>query len=115
MKTTFHEFCIRGLALGLALIVTSQSHAITLGYWRFEEAEGSPPSATPALDSAGSNPGMLSDPYTMRSNTVFGTPVPKTGAANTQSVFFSDPVVLDGGAVDMGFSPDRGIGDFTIE
>jgi concanavalin A-like lectin/glucanase superfamily protein len=115
MKTSSNVYRLSGLAVALFALLTSYSHAITLDYWRFEESEGTPPSATPALDSAGPNPGTLQDPYSSRSTTVFGNPVPKTGAANTQSVFFSDPILLDGGAVDMGFSPDRGIGDFTIE
>jgi hypothetical protein len=108
---TLRSICRAGcLAVALSTVVVSHARAITVGYWRFEEPEGSP-----ALDSAGSNPGTL-QVNTSRSTNVFGTPVPSTGAANTQSMFFADTSpAQSGAAVDMGTSLDRGLGDFTIE
>jgi hypothetical protein len=115
---TFRNVCVVGLAVALVAILTSYAQAVAIGYWRFEEPEGSP-----ALDSAGSNPGTL-QVNTSRSPNVFGASVPSTGAANTQSMFFADtPGEQSGAAVDMrgtdpenpNPNPDRGLGDFTIE
>jgi len=77
-------------------------------YWTFEEAGGQ------ALD-------VDDDPFNgtlvgaaSRTNSVFGTPVPHTGAANTKSVNFTG---VDGDAVDMGggTNADIGSGDFTLQ
>src|SRR3954463_8001387 len=92
MKTSRNRCCISGLASALLVIMTSYSQAIVVDYWRFEEASG------PALDSAGSNPGTLKGTST-RSPNVFGTPIPATGAANTQTMYFDG---TNDSAVDMG-------------
>jgi hypothetical protein len=109
MKTSRHVCRTSGLAVALVAILSSYAQAIVLDYWRFEETSGQ------AIDSAGSNPGTLQQ-NTTRSTNIFGTPVPSTGAANTQSMYFDDKSPdQSGAAVDTGFSPDRGLGNFTIE
>jgi hypothetical protein len=114
MKTT-RNVCIGGFAVALVVILTSNAQAVVLDYWRFEEASG------PALDSAGPNPGTLKGTST-RSPNVFGSPIPATGAANTQTMYFdgtNDSAVDMGGATSppdpINPNPDRGLGDFTIE
>jgi hypothetical protein len=76
-------------------------------YWRFEESSGV------ALDVDNDHPnlGTLLGGAT-RTNSVFGTPVPRTGEANTQSLSIPG---TDGSAVDMGTNLDAGTGSFTLQ
>ncbi|MDZ4818761.1 MAG: LamG domain-containing protein [Planctomycetota bacterium] len=112
MKTSRYICRVSGLAVALVAILTPYSQAVVIDYWRFEEPSGQ------ALDSAGSNPGTLKGTAS-RSPNVFVNPVPATGAANAQTMYFDG---TNDSAVDMGngtlppnSNPDLGIGDFTIE
>ncbi len=96
----------------IAIVVTSMItltaatiQAATTGYWRFEEASGQ------ALDSADDRHGTLLG-GAARSIDIFGSPVPQTGEANTQSMSFDG---LPGSAVTMGTAVEVLNNDFTLE
>jgi hypothetical protein len=99
--------------VGAMAIVMISATAVTAvagpGYWRFEEASGN------AIDEEGNANGTWNwlAGTASHSGTIFGSPVPLTGATNTQSMEFSG--LNSGDRVNMGTSPEPDASDFTLE
>lgn len=99
------KIVIGAMAVIMIGFTVLSASAATIGYWRFEEASGD------ALDETTNQNGTVLG-NAARSSTIFGSPVPKTGATNTQSMEFTGTA---GDAVNMGQSVDVGTSDLTLE